>query len=283
MGDRLVETVVARPRDALRPLVTSYTGYRIEGAAPGVHRGLPSRDLTFIVTLDGTVDLAALPDPRQPPRSFGALAGGLHTSPALIRHDGYQFGVQLGITPLGSRALLGLPAAELAGAVVDLDALLGPAAAQLVERLRTATTWRERFRQLDGMLARLARDRGAPGPELGWAWRRLASSHGGLGIGGLAEEVGWSRRHLGERFRREYGLTPKQAARVMRFEAANRLLRRADRPGLADLAARCGYYDQAHLTREWRELAGCSPTVWLAEELPSVQDGAPVEPQHCPV
>lgn len=141
-------------------------------------------------------------------------------------------------------------------------------------------TWTDRFLHLDTALARLARDRGRPDPELGWAWQRLATSHGAVGINGLATEVGWSRRHLGERFRREYGLTPKQAARVMRFELAHRLLRRDDRPALADLAARCGYYDQTHLTREWRELAGCPPTVWLAEELPYVQDLEAVQPQH---
>ncbi|MCA1672997.1 MAG: helix-turn-helix domain-containing protein, partial [Actinobacteria bacterium] len=50
-----------------------------------------------------------------------------------------------------------------------------------------------------------------------------------------------------------------------------------DRPPLADVAARCGYYDQAHFTREWRDLAGCSPRTWLAEELPSVQDTNPLD------
>ena len=82
---------------------------------------------------------------------------------------------------------------------------------------------------------------------------------GTLTVGALAAEVGWSRRHLGERFRAEIGLTPKAAGRVLRFERARRLLGRARRPGLAEVAALSGYYDQAHLNREWRELAGCSP------------------------
>ncbi len=270
-----------RPRPRLRPLVAGYTGYRIEGAEPGVHRGLPSRHLTFIVTLSGTVDLATMPDPTRPPASFVALAGGLHAAPAVIRHDGHQYGIQLGLTPLGARVLLGLPAGELATTVVDLDTLLGPIAGELVERLRSACTWTERFLELDQTLSSIAgqRQRDGPAPELGWAWRRLTACHGRVEVGSLAKEVGWSRRHLGERFRREFGLTPKVVGRVMRFEVAHRMLRAVARPGLAEVSARCGYADQAHLTREWRELAGCTPSNWLAEELPSVQDtGTPLDP-----
>jgi AraC-like DNA-binding protein len=267
--------VSARPQARLSPLVARYTGYRIEGAKPGMHRGLPSRHLTFIVTLDGTVDLAAMSNSGQPPTSFTTLAGGLHATPALLRHDGHQHGVQLHLTPLGGRVLLGLPAGELANTVVELSTLLGPVAGELVERLRSARTWTDRFLELDDVLARIARQRDGPVPALGWAWRRLSASHGRVEITTLAKEIGWSRRHLSERFRREFGLTPKVAGRVMRFEVAHRLLRAPHRPGLAEVATRAGFYDQAHLHREWRELTGCTPSRWLAEELPSVHDSGP--------
>jgi transcriptional regulator GlxA family with amidase domain len=105
-----------------------------------------------------------------------------------------------------------------------------------------------------------------------FAWRRLVNSDGGIPVRALAEETGWSRRHLASRFRSEIGLAPKEAARVLRFDRARRLLGRHDRPSLVDVANRCGYFDQAHLTRDWRQFAGCSPTVWMAEEFPSVQD-----------
>jgi AraC-like DNA-binding protein len=275
MNEPLVEMVAGKPQARLSPLVAGYTGYRIERARPGVHRGLPSRHLTFIVTLTGTVDLATMPDPAQPPASFTTLVGGLHAAPAQISHDGHQHGIQLNITPLGARVLLGLPAGELANTVVELATLLGPVAGELVERLRAASTWTGRFLDLDAVLSRIARQRDGPAPELGWAWRRLAASHGRVEVASLASEVGWSRRHLSARFRREFGLTPKVAARVMRFEVAHRLLRAPQRPGLADVAVRAGFYDQAHLYREWRELAGCTPSRWLAEEFPSVHDSAP--------
>jgi AraC-like DNA-binding protein len=94
----------------------------------------------------------------------------------------------------------------------------------------------------------------------------------------LAGEIGWSPRHLTDRFRRETGLRLKEAARVVRFDRARRRLT----PGtpLAGLAADSGYYDQAHLAREFRELAGCSPSRWLADEFTFVQAGPAGSAQH---
>lgn len=214
---RVDEHVYRAPARRVQPFVAWYSGYRQAGAAPASHRGLPSPALTFIVTLDDPLVLAAHPDPRQPPGSYDSLIGGLHTRPALITHDGRQSGIQLALTPLGARALLGMPAGELAN------------------------------------------------------------------VAGLAAESGCSARHLNSLLRAEVGLAPKAAARVIRFDHARRLITRAARSvaagsggsaasavtlavTLADLAADCGYYDQAHLAREFRDMAGCPPTQWLAEE-----------------
>jgi len=87
----------------------------------------------------------------------------------------------------------------------------------------------------------------------------------------------WSGRHLTSRFRTEIGLTPKAAARVIRFDRARHLLiAKAADSGyrLADLAATCGYFDQAHLAREFRALAGCPPSQWITEEFRNIQAGA---------
>jgi len=263
---------MGRPVPPLRPFVDRYLGYRQEGFDPGVHRGLPSRHLTFIVSLGDRIDIAGMPDAAQRPGRFQAFVGGLHAAPATIRHDGTQVGVSIDLTPLGARALLGMPAGELAWSVVDLEDVLGHPGRELVERLASAPSWEARFAVLDAVLARRLHEPTGPPPEAVRAWDRLVASGGTVDVRSLAREVGWSRRHLSERLRVEVGLPPKVLARVLRFERARRLLQRPSHPGLADVAAVCGFYDQAHLNREWRELAGCSPTTWLAEELPSVQD-----------
>ncbi|MPY95670.1 MAG: helix-turn-helix domain-containing protein, partial [Acidimicrobiia bacterium] len=140
--------------------------------------------------------------------------------------------------------------------------------------LQLAGTWPERFAVCDDVLSRLVSG-DVVGPELRHSWRLLVSSGGTAPVTELAEATGWTRQHLARRFRDEFGLTPKLAGRVVRFERARRLLEASPSLSIARVAAECGYYDQAHLTRDVVELAGCPPTRLRSEdEVPSVQDTA---------
>jgi AraC-like DNA-binding protein len=270
MREPVVDAATRTPTAALRPFVEHYRGYRMEGFPAGVHHGVPSRHLPFMLSFDRPVVTAE-------GGSRWAFVGGLHDEAATIIHDGNQHGVAVQLTPMGARAILGLPAGELAATVVDLHELLGAYATELYDRAAETSGWEARFDILDDVLTRAARrrldDPPEPPSEVVRAWRRLVATAGGVEIADLAADVGWSRRHLSEKFRAEVGLTPKVAARVLRFERARHLLSMPTRPGLAAVAVACGYYDQAHFTREWSELAGCTPTRWIADELPSMQDG----------
>ncbi|MEV0898583.1 helix-turn-helix domain-containing protein [Actinoplanes sp. NPDC049802] len=253
----------SHPAPVLRPWIGHYAGYRQCGVAPARHRGLPSPYLTLIFTLDDPLVVAAHPDPRQAPGRYRSLVGGLHLGPALITHDGRQSGVQVAVRPLGCRALFGLPAAELANVDVDATAVLGDRfVGEVRDRLCAAAGWPARFAVLDAMLGGLLRE------DTGPSWARHAVRRlfgaGPVSVAGLAAEVGWSPRHLTDRFRAEVGIRPKEAARVARFDRA----RRAIRPGvrLAEVAAAHGYADQSHLVRDFRAFAGCAPSRWLADE-----------------
>jgi AraC-like DNA-binding protein len=157
----------------------------------------------------------------------------------------------------------------------DVAGLVG---GELWERLQGLGTWPERFAACDEVLTGLVDADAAVAPELDHAWRTLVSTGGTGSISALAARVGWSRQHLAHRFTDEFGLGPKLAARVMRFERARHMLQATPSfVSIAQVAATCGYYDQAHLNRDFAELAGCTPTAWLAEELPSFQDDAAVD------
>ncbi|MGH9279602.1 MAG: helix-turn-helix domain-containing protein [Acidimicrobiales bacterium] len=261
----------ARPAARLRPLIDAYIGYRLTGPA-GVHRGLPARHLTCIVSIGAPIHVVGQTDPRQAPGRYEFALSGLQLSPAFIAHDGHQEGVAIELTPLAARALLGVPAVAVWNTSIEARDILGPAATELWERLNETPGWAARFRVCDEVLGRLVLEARDVNAQVRQAWRRLETSGGTASVAAVAADVGWSRRHLADRFTGEFGLSPKQAARVMRFERARRLLARPDRPALADVAATCGYYDQPHLNRDFVDLAGCPPGQWMAEELPSVQD-----------
>ncbi|MEV6324895.1 helix-turn-helix domain-containing protein [Nocardia sp. NPDC051787] len=266
------EVVTARPAPMLAAFIDRYIGYRMSGFAASIHRGLPSRHMTFIVAIGPTIDVVEQTDPRKSPQNYRCVLSGLQASTALIAHDGYQEGVAVELTPLGCRTLFGMPAAALWDTSVEFADVVGPVGTELWERLQHAPTWPERFAACNRVLSALTDPDRVVGPELAWAWHALVRSGGGVAVGPLADRIGWSRQHLTRRFNREFGSSPKLAARIIRFERARRML--AHTPSyitIAQVAAACGYYDQAHLDRDFADLAGTSPTAWLAEEVPSVQ------------
>jgi AraC-like DNA-binding protein len=168
--------------------------------------------------------------------------------------------MQQWLTPLGAYRLLGLPMDALSGQLVDLTDVLGAGIRRLADQLRDTPSRRQQSALLDEFLLRRAQDGPDPTPEVAWAWRRLTATGGRLPIGRLAGEVGWSHKHLITRFRQQVGLPPKTAARLIRFDAVWRRL--ADRPPARwdQIAAECGYADQAHLIRDFRQFTGATPT-----------------------
>src|SRR6185437_15273532 len=171
-------------------------------------------------------------------------------------------------TPLGAHRLLGVPMSELTNQTVELEQVL-PQTRELGERLREARRWSERFDLVDSFLTRRLADSRPTHPGIEWSWHHLYNTHGRAPIGEIAEALGWSHRRLIARFREQIGLTPKLLARVIRFDRAVTAIRASGVRGLAEIAFECGYSDQAHLNREFRELAGTSPTTFRAARLDS--------------
>ena len=255
--------MAAVPR-VLAPYVTSLVAYDVDLGAPGVHRGLPTTSLSFVLPMGEPLDVGWGDGTAREKR--WSTVSGLHAAPAAIHHDGTQRGIQLGLTTAGARALLGVPAGELSGELLEV-ADVAPDLAELPERLHDIEP-AQGLAVVAMVLARaLARNGEArPQAEVG---RALAGLTRGERVGAVADEVGYSRRRLSTLVREETGLAPKEYQRVARFEASRSEL--GHRP-LADVALSCGYADQAHLAREWSELAGCPPSTWLREEFPFLQD-----------
>lgn len=233
--------VASLPRRTLRPWLAGYSGFRAAGDGYLRRRMLPL-DFTTVI-----IDFA---------RPVGVITGPRRT-PLVYDQDDWRYGVAIGLTPAGVAAFLGTPVPELVGATLAADTLLGRRAAELADRLGALPDWAARFAVLDDLLAGWLRPRRTD-PLVTRAWWRLHESPGKLTIGGLAGELGVSRRRLEVGFHRHVGLPPKTVARIARFQHAVHLLTRHT-PG-PTVAAECGYADQPHFTRDVRAMAGITPT-----------------------
>ncbi|MEV1075682.1 AraC family transcriptional regulator [Micromonospora parva] len=196
----------------------------------------------------------------------GAVVVGL--LPGDVRTTGRGAGecLQIRLEPVAAAAVLGSPS-DICGLVVALDDVWGCAAERAEARLRAAASWDERFAIATKILGRRLVARRPADPEVAQAWRRTRASRGRVRIDRLADEVGWSRKRLLSRFRSQLGITPKRAARLVRFDHAAHLL--AAGHSAATVAAASGYVDQSHLHRDVKEFSGQTPTAvaaaaWLA-------------------
>ncbi|WP_374777556.1 helix-turn-helix domain-containing protein [Streptomyces sp. NBC_01310] len=243
----------------LRPILHSYAGYWEAAASPYRVRLVPTGRAVVVISLGEPFSrIRRLGDTGPSSRVTGSLVAGLEDGARVCDHPGGQEAIRLELTPLGAYRLFAVPMSELTNRVVELRDVLGPDAGVLVERLAVTGDWGARFDLLDlALSARLARGP-RPAPEVTHAWRLLSRAGGAVPVGRIAAEVGWSQGYLIRRYTEQVGLTPKMSARVLRFHRAVGLLAR-DGANLAEVTATCGFYDQAHLNREFRALAGTTP------------------------
>ncbi len=153
--------------------------------------------------------------------------------------------------------------ATLTGRWVALDELRGGALAALPAALAEARGVEAQRAVLDAMLRALA---GAAPPVdalAGEAVRAIRASHGAAGIEPLARRLGVSTRTLQRRFAAATALTPKQLARIVRFQRVFAAWR-DDPASLSRVAVESGYFDQSHLVRDFRDFAGAPPAGFLA-------------------
>lgn len=259
------QAVTAAPHAALGDAVHSYGGFRESGSDPVVRRELPTTDVVLV--LDLTQNLVVGRSSTLTPSQAGVVAG-LGRTRVATRHPGVHAALEVRLSAWSTQALLGVPGRVLSEQLVDVRELWGRAAVELLERAQQLDGWPERFGLIEDAL--LARRRGSDDsvdadPVLVAAHRLLLDREGDVSMRELLDLTGWSRRRLADRFREHVGMTPKALARLARFRHAERLLRTPGHRSIASVALTCGYFDQAHLNRDFRELAGCTPTEHLAQ------------------
>jgi AraC-like DNA-binding protein len=187
------------------------------------------------------------------PTSF--LAGTL-SRPWLLRPGKRVLTLGIRFKPGALAALFRLNLAGTADREVDMARTLGAGVNKLIEAVRSQRTTRGIVRAAESHLLALAERGLASVPKSRRAVDRIKATRGQIRIATLARSCGTSRRTLVRTFQRELGITPKQYTRIVRLNAVLSSMQAAERTRFVDVALEAGYFDQAHLSRDFRQLAG---------------------------
>jgi AraC-like DNA-binding protein len=240
--------VFHEPPTALAPWVKSIwcaRGTRAEFAAPEP------------IVPDGCVEIIfnfADPFADQHGRQPLDLIAGQMTGPVTAVATGEVDLIGVRFWPGRAGAALRLPIWQLRDQLIEASSVMR-GSAQLVEALSELPRL-QRIAHLSAALSRQFGSNSRSTSAVDHALALIDSQRGNIAIDAVARRVGFSRRHLERRFKDEVGLGMKQFARITRVQAAIRMVN--DRPmrSGADIAARCGYSDQAHMIRECKTIAG---------------------------
>ena len=221
------------------------------------HRSLIGVVTSFWVSvrLDADRDEIVLPSGRAQlvvDGDYGvSLLVGPHTSPSVVRSSTFAAGMSLG--GVGLRALSSIPVRELVDEVVDADVVLeggrwtqcleGSDPEAILDRLEHEALRHLRVDTQQNQLVTIAE----------------RAIRDGARLDAVASAVGADRRRLVPAFREEVGLAPKQYQRILRFQRSLRAMRAPTPASLAAIAASCGYADQAHMSRDFKEFSGLTP------------------------
>jgi AraC-like DNA-binding protein len=251
---------IATPARPHRVAGVTMAGFSELGRTPAGLRLIPHPSVTLALMFgSGSITVADAAGRQQ----RGSLVAGLGFGSVRVQQAENLECLQVRLSPLIARAVLGASPADLSGAVVALDDLWGREASRIAERLAGASSWEDRFAMADALIARRHETAPPADPEVAWAWNRIVVSRGRARVEALAAELGWSRKRLWSRFHSQSGLPPKRAAKLVRFDhAAHRLVAGQD---AARVAADGGYADQSHLHRDVTAFTGLTPAALPGE------------------
>jgi AraC-like DNA-binding protein len=167
--------------------------------------------------------------------------------------------VGVAFTATGAASVLRLPSQLTANRTGSLEDLIGAEARSLHQRMLSLESPSELLSCIQDFLLRRCSSGMEIHPLVSWASQWISESGGRIGTRHLVRESGYSRKHFAALFKEHIGIVPKALARVHRFQRALGAITAAGRRDWPELAVDVGYYDQAHMINEFRNLTGLTP------------------------
>ncbi|MCC6244871.1 MAG: helix-turn-helix transcriptional regulator [Gemmatimonadaceae bacterium] len=257
------------PSSTLRPFVRCYwtltapiraTTDATDAVAP--EPALPDGSPEFIVNAADPFTAHRRDSPHAERQAQAILVGQI-TKPFAVAPTGRVELFAVRFRPHGA-SLIADDMAAITNDWIDVDQLPVRGLTDLTREILHAVNPDARIAACDRVLSALLIDR-PPDPDVHAAVDAIEESSGTLALDELAATLRRSPRHLQRQFARTVGISPKLLARIRRFQRVFAAWR-DDPSSLARVAAECGYFDQPHLIKDFRDFAGHAPSAFLANQ-----------------
>ncbi|MCU1255191.1 MAG: transcriptional regulator, AraC family [Candidatus Angelobacter sp.] len=196
----------------------------------------------------------------------GTVLCGPHSSFFVIDTAQQDSVIGVHFKPGGAFPFFKMPAGELHNLHVSLTDLWGHEAVLLRQRLLETPTPEMKFQVLEECLLERAFRPLERHRSVDFALALFRNIHTAPAISEVVDQIGISSRRFIQLFSNEVGLTPKLFSRVRRFQTVLQEIRTGSEFSWGDMAASCGYFDQAHFIHDFKEFSGINPTTYMAQK-----------------
>jgi AraC-like DNA-binding protein len=233
------------------------------GQAPRLEKILPCGTSELVVNLKNNE--IHIHDPKQPAgyrRFSGAVFSGTYSQSFACNAVQHEAIIGVHFKPGGAFPFLNTEASELTNTHANLDDLWGRPGLELRERLCTAATSQQRFQIMKSALRDRLQYHTNGQKQTKIALEMFGRAGNGAMVQAVSRELGFSQRRFIQMFNAHVGLTPKVFCRILRFQRARVLAEKLAAPDWAELAIACGYFDQSHLIKDFKEFSGSTPNIY---------------------
>jgi len=250
-----------KPRYPLSRFVECFWTLESDAPATNPERILPDGCVELILNFGAEFSQHCEGRQRLQPRNF--LVGQM-TGPILISPTGAVQLMGIRFHPGGTLPFLRLALHEITDQVVELGGLSSRLERDLVHAASVSYSLMDKVTAIEEFLTGELLSHKHDSRSMMLA-ARIVESGGLVSVDQLANDAGVSSRQLERRFLREVGLGPKLLGRIIRFQQVFRAVEQCD-AAWAAVAIECGYYDQAHLIRDFHQFARQTPAILFEQQ-----------------
>lgn len=255
-----------QPHPDLEALISCYWTLEV----PAAHNAQRQR-----IIPDGTIEMAFIlgDDIKRytgeeeyilQPRS---MVLGQTVAPFYIEPTGYVNTFAIRFFPYGFANFVSIPLRDLANKETPIEVLFGEKIAkELEQKIVQASDADERIAIIEAFLLKKLNDEKTIDNIVKTTIDALLSTKGSASIKAILKEDLSQRRQLERKFIKQIGISPKQLGKVIRIQAALKMLLNEKTENLSTIAYQSEYYDQAHFIKDFKEFTGINPKEFLGNE-----------------